>query len=185
MHRYRAPSIAPGTFFVAQSWADFIINMSESSLRQAPRSDRASGLTMRGSTGHGWCRRASASMSFAVTRSFRRNSCGRHGRSQSACMGTSPAGRRWSEVDIFPPWSSRRSWRRKFAHFSERSADHPHCRAPNLGTENRNSVGHELGAMARAGTINLAEVVAYAEAAEAKGFVFMDAPGHDRIAATG
>jgi ADP-ribosylglycohydrolase len=35
MHRYRAPSIAPGTFFVAQSWADFIINMSESNLRQA------------------------------------------------------------------------------------------------------------------------------------------------------
>ena len=35
MHRYRAPSIAPGTFFVAQSLADFIINMSESNLRQA------------------------------------------------------------------------------------------------------------------------------------------------------
>jgi NAD(P)-dependent dehydrogenase (short-subunit alcohol dehydrogenase family) len=35
MHRYRAPSIAPGTLFVAQSWADFIINMSESNLRQA------------------------------------------------------------------------------------------------------------------------------------------------------
>src|SRR5258705_6522676 len=35
MHRYRAPSIAPGTFFVAQSWADFIINMFESNLRQA------------------------------------------------------------------------------------------------------------------------------------------------------
>jgi hypothetical protein len=35
MHRYRAPSIAPGTFFVAQSWADFIINMSEPNLRQA------------------------------------------------------------------------------------------------------------------------------------------------------
>ena len=35
MHRYRAPSIAPGRFFVAQSWADFIINMSESNLRQA------------------------------------------------------------------------------------------------------------------------------------------------------
>src|SRR6266436_5240703 len=35
MHRYRAPSIAPGTFFVAQSWADFIINMPESNLRQA------------------------------------------------------------------------------------------------------------------------------------------------------
>src|SRR5260370_41071191 len=35
MHRYRAPSIAPGTFFAAQSWADFIINMSEANLRQA------------------------------------------------------------------------------------------------------------------------------------------------------
>src|SRR5260370_6785907 len=35
MHRYRAPSIAPGTFFIAQSCADFIINMSESNLRQA------------------------------------------------------------------------------------------------------------------------------------------------------
>ena len=37
--------------------------------------------------------------------------------------------------------------------------------------------------MARAGTINLVD--GYAEAAEAKGFVFMDTPGHDCIAATG
>jgi altronate hydrolase len=64
-------------------------------------------------------------------------------------------------------------------HFSGPSADHAHCRPPNLGTENRN----ELGAMARAGTINLVD--GYAEAAEAKGFVFMDTPGHDCIAATG
>src|ERR1700676_3103192 len=28
MHRSRAPSIAPDTFFVAQSWADFIITTS-------------------------------------------------------------------------------------------------------------------------------------------------------------
>ncbi len=27
MHRSRAPSIAPGTFFVAQPWADCITNM--------------------------------------------------------------------------------------------------------------------------------------------------------------
>ena len=39
--------------------------------------------------------------------------------------------------------------------------------------------------MARAGTINLVDVVGYAEAAEAKDFVFMDARGHDRIGATG
>jgi hypothetical protein len=31
----RAPSIAPGTFFVAQSWADCITNMAGFNLRQA------------------------------------------------------------------------------------------------------------------------------------------------------
>src|SRR6266576_5800757 len=46
MHRYRAPSIAPGTFFVAQSWADFIINMSESNLRQAQEEWNAKRLQM-------------------------------------------------------------------------------------------------------------------------------------------
>src|SRR6202023_2751071 len=35
MHRSRAPSIAPGTFFVAQSWAGCIINMPGFNLRQA------------------------------------------------------------------------------------------------------------------------------------------------------
>jgi hypothetical protein len=35
MHRSRAPSIAPGTFFVAQSWADRITNMPGFNLRQA------------------------------------------------------------------------------------------------------------------------------------------------------
>jgi hypothetical protein len=35
MHRSRAPSIAPGTFFVAQPWADCITNMSGFNLRQA------------------------------------------------------------------------------------------------------------------------------------------------------
>ena len=35
MHRSRAPSIAPGTFFVAQSWAGCITNMPGFNLRQA------------------------------------------------------------------------------------------------------------------------------------------------------
>jgi hypothetical protein len=35
MHRSRAPSIAPGTFFVAQSWADSITDMPGVNLRQA------------------------------------------------------------------------------------------------------------------------------------------------------
>src|SRR3984893_17396721 len=35
MRRSRAPSIAPGTFFVAQSWADCITNMAGFNLRQA------------------------------------------------------------------------------------------------------------------------------------------------------
>jgi hypothetical protein len=34
MHRSRAPSIAPGTFFVAQPWADCITNMPGFNLRQ-------------------------------------------------------------------------------------------------------------------------------------------------------
>src|SRR5476649_1806938 len=37
MHRSRAPSIAPGTFFVAQPWADCITNMPGFNLRQAHR----------------------------------------------------------------------------------------------------------------------------------------------------
>ncbi len=35
MHRSRAPSIAPGTFFAAQPWADCITNMPGFNLRQA------------------------------------------------------------------------------------------------------------------------------------------------------
>jgi hypothetical protein len=35
MRRSRAPSTAPGTFFVAQSWADCITNMPGFNLRQA------------------------------------------------------------------------------------------------------------------------------------------------------
>ncbi|MEH2563553.1 hypothetical protein V1289_003180 [Bradyrhizobium sp. AZCC 2289] len=35
MRRSRAPSIAPGTFFVAQPWADCITNMPGFNLRQA------------------------------------------------------------------------------------------------------------------------------------------------------
>jgi DNA-binding transcriptional LysR family regulator len=37
MRRSRAPSIAPGTFFVVQSWADCITNMPGFNLRQAQR----------------------------------------------------------------------------------------------------------------------------------------------------
>ena len=42
-----------------------------------------------------------------------------------------------------------------------------------------------LGAMAKAGSTNLVEVVKYAEAVTQKGFVFMDTPGFDPVAATG
>jgi len=42
-----------------------------------------------------------------------------------------------------------------------------------------------LGAMAKAGTTNLVEVIGYAEPATAHGFVFMDTPGYDPVAATG
>jgi hypothetical protein len=35
MHRSRAPSIAPGTFFVVQSWAGYTTNMPGFDLRQA------------------------------------------------------------------------------------------------------------------------------------------------------
>jgi altronate hydrolase len=46
-----------------------------------------------------------------------------------------------------------------------------------------------LGAMAKAGTTNLVDVVRYAEAITApggaKGFVFMDTPGYDPVGATG
>ncbi len=42
-----------------------------------------------------------------------------------------------------------------------------------------------LGAMAKAGSTNLVDVVNYAEPVTAKGFVFMDTPGYDPVAATG
>jgi len=42
-----------------------------------------------------------------------------------------------------------------------------------------------LGAMAKAGTTNLVDVVRYAEPVTKKGFVFMDTPGYDPVGATG
>jgi altronate hydrolase len=42
-----------------------------------------------------------------------------------------------------------------------------------------------LGAMAKAGSTNLTDVVRYAEPPNARGFVFMDTPGYDPVAATG
>src|SRR5436305_8610062 len=42
-----------------------------------------------------------------------------------------------------------------------------------------------LGAMAKAGSTNLVDVVNYAEPVTQKGFVFMDTPGYDPVAATG
>ncbi len=42
-----------------------------------------------------------------------------------------------------------------------------------------------LGAMAKAGSTNLVDVVRYAEPVTEKGFVFMDTPGFDPVAATG
>ena len=42
-----------------------------------------------------------------------------------------------------------------------------------------------LGAMAKAGTTDLVDVVRYAEPVTARGFVFMDTPGYDPVAATG
>ena len=42
-----------------------------------------------------------------------------------------------------------------------------------------------LGAMAKGGSTNLTQVVGYAEAVTEKGFVFMDTPGYDPVAATG
>ena len=42
-----------------------------------------------------------------------------------------------------------------------------------------------LGAMAKAGSTNLVDVVGYAEAVTKKGFTFMDTPGFDPVGATG
>jgi len=42
-----------------------------------------------------------------------------------------------------------------------------------------------LGAMAKAGSTNLVDVLNYAETITRKGFVFMDTPGYDPVAATG
>jgi len=42
-----------------------------------------------------------------------------------------------------------------------------------------------LGAVAKGGTTNLVEVYEYAEAVNAKGFVYMDTPGYDPVSATG
>jgi altronate hydrolase len=42
-----------------------------------------------------------------------------------------------------------------------------------------------LGAVAKGGTTNLVEVYEYAQAVNAKGFVYMDTPGYDPVSATG
>ncbi|HEY6821431.1 MAG TPA: altronate dehydratase family protein [Burkholderiales bacterium] len=42
-----------------------------------------------------------------------------------------------------------------------------------------------LGAVAKGGTTNLVAVYEYAEAVQAKGFVYMDTPGYDPVSATG
>lgn len=42
-----------------------------------------------------------------------------------------------------------------------------------------------LGAIAKSGTTNLVDVVEYAEAVKAPGFVYMDTPGYDPVSATG
>ena len=42
-----------------------------------------------------------------------------------------------------------------------------------------------LGAMAKAGSTNLVDVVNYADPVTKKGFTFMDTPGYDPVAATG
>ncbi len=42
-----------------------------------------------------------------------------------------------------------------------------------------------LGAMAKAGSTNLVDVVGYAEAVTTRGLLFMDTPGYDPVAATG
>jgi altronate hydrolase len=42
-----------------------------------------------------------------------------------------------------------------------------------------------LGAMAKAGSTNLTDVVRYAEEVKTSGFVFMDTPGYDPVSATG
>jgi altronate hydrolase len=42
-----------------------------------------------------------------------------------------------------------------------------------------------LGAIAKSGTTNLVDVVEFAEAVRAKGFVYMDTPGYDPVSATG
>jgi altronate hydrolase len=46
-------------------------------------------------------------------------------------------------------------------------------------------VEKSLGALAKAGTTNLVDVVGYAEPIRARGFVFMDTPGYDPVSATG
>jgi altronate hydrolase len=42
-----------------------------------------------------------------------------------------------------------------------------------------------LGAIAKSGTTNLVDVVEFAEAVTARGFVYMDTPGYDPVSATG
>jgi altronate hydrolase len=46
-------------------------------------------------------------------------------------------------------------------------------------------VEKSLGAMTKAGSTNLVDVVRYAEPIRARGFVFMDTPGYDPVGATG
>jgi altronate hydrolase len=72
------------------------------------------------------------------------------------------------------------------AYFKREGAEMNDNRSPgNMAGGISTIVEKSLGAMAKAGSTNLVDVVRYAEPAKGPGFVFMDTPGYDPVSATG
>ena len=107
-----------------------------------------------------------------------------------------------------PLGNDRDLWRRAYLHASRRQPrgrrearrtdavvedyTHKHGAEINANPSPGNKAGglttileKSLGAMAKAGSTNLVDVIKYAEAVTATGFVFMDTPGFDPVSATG
>ena len=122
MRRSRAPSIAPGTFFIVQYWADCITNIAGFNLRQAPALYSA-GVPL-GSYGNGPLTSSTEEMRPSC-RLPKNHTCGaKPGQSAKAIMtvihrsfSTGDTDKAWSfQILMFiPPPSSVKAWHSIFA----------------------------------------------------------------------
>ena len=99
----------------------------------------------------------------------------------------------WCRAPFHASRGQPRSWRKaRRPHAVVEEYTHKHGEEINANPSPGNKAGglttiieKSLGAMAKAGSTNLVDVVKYAEPVTQKGFVCMDTPGFDPVAATG